>query len=65
MFRKKQSGTQRLVSMLGAAVERPAAGTMKAVGAVGSVALATVGASALINTLRRREEEGAPQGESG
>lgn len=67
MFGKtKQTGAQRIVSTLGEAFDGATPGTMKAVGtAVGSIAVATVGASALINTLRKKEREGVREGSSG
>lgn len=60
MFGKtKQTGAQRVVHLVSDALGS-APGTMRAVGtAVGSIAVATVGASALINSLRRKEREGA------
>ena len=66
MFGKtKQTGPQRFVSMLGDAFDGATPSAMKAVGtAVGSLAVATVGASALINTLRRKERDEASEGSS-
>jgi hypothetical protein len=60
MFKKaKQTKGQRLVTMIGWALDRRAGGSggsLKTVGtAVGSIALTTVGASAVINSLRKKD----------
>jgi len=56
--KRKQTGAQRLVSMIGGAFDGRAGGPLKAVGtAVGSIAITTVGASALINNLRKKDDQ--------
>jgi hypothetical protein len=56
--KKKQTRGQRLVSTIGSAFDGRTTGPLKAVGtAVGSLAITTVGASALINNLRKKDEQ--------
>ena len=56
--KKKQTRTQRLVSTIGSALDGRGSRPLKTVGtAVGSIAITTVGASALINNLRKKDEQ--------